>query len=106
MTDVHTPTLHDIAADRDWWLRDGGAHYRELAGWLRGIAAKCRLPNPQRELLVLARRYERRAEQFELRTRRGRSMIARKMSPRPKVAPLSADDKRALDEPAIPAPST
>ena len=70
MTDGHTPTLQDIAVDRDWWLRDSGAHYRELAEWLREIARKCRLPHPQRELLVLTRRYERRAEQFELRTRR------------------------------------
>ena len=66
MTDEHTPTLHDIA-DRDWWLRDSGAHYCELAGWLRGIAAKCRLPNPQQELLKLARRYEGRAGNFERR---------------------------------------
>jgi hypothetical protein len=21
--------------DRDWWQLDGGAHYRELAAWLR-----------------------------------------------------------------------
>jgi hypothetical protein len=38
-----------------------GSHYRELATWLREIAHKCRLPNPQRELLDLARRYEIRA---------------------------------------------
>src|SRR6266550_5532272 len=44
MTDEHTPTLQDIAADRDWRSRDAGKHYRELAHWLRGIAAKCRLP--------------------------------------------------------------
>jgi len=35
-----------------------GKHYRELAHWLRGIAAKCRLPYTQKELLDLARRYE------------------------------------------------
>jgi hypothetical protein len=68
MTDDHTLTLHEIAVDRDWWLRDGGTHYRELARWLRGIAAKCRLPIARRELLNLAGRYERRAEHFELRT--------------------------------------
>ena len=71
MTDDHTPTLQDIAADQDWWLRDGGTHYRELAGWLRGTAAKCRLPIARRELLNLAGRYERRAEHFELQKRRG-----------------------------------
>jgi hypothetical protein len=31
MTDDHAPTLQDIAADQDWWLRDGATHYRELA---------------------------------------------------------------------------
>jgi len=29
---------------------------------LREVARKCRLPNPQGELLTLARRYERRAD--------------------------------------------
>ena len=62
MTDQHTPTLQQIAADRDWWSADAGEHYRELAHWLRGIAAKCRLPYTQKELLELARRYESRAD--------------------------------------------
>jgi hypothetical protein len=39
--------------DRDWWQL-GGTHYRELAGRLREVAGKCRLPNMQRELLDLA----------------------------------------------------
>jgi hypothetical protein len=65
MSDEYTPTSQDIAADRDWWLRNAGAHYREVAHWLRGVAAECRLPNPQRELLTLARRYQRRAEHFD-----------------------------------------
>ena len=65
MLDERTLTLQEIAADRDWWYRNSGAHYREVAHWLRGTAAKCRLPNPQRELLSLARRYERRAERFD-----------------------------------------
>jgi len=65
MSDECTPELHEIAADRDCWFRDAGAHYREVAHWLRGVAAKCSLPNPQRELLSLARRYERRAERFD-----------------------------------------
>jgi hypothetical protein len=46
-------------------LRDSGSHYRELATWLREVAGKCRLPNPQHELLALARRYERIAAQLE-----------------------------------------
>jgi hypothetical protein len=53
--------------DRNWWGSDNGAHYRELAAWLREIAGKCRLPNPQQELLTLARRYERRAQYLERR---------------------------------------
>jgi hypothetical protein len=64
MSDEYTPTSQDIAADRDWWQGDAGKHYRELAHWLRGIAAKCRLPNPQRELLDLARHYDIRANQL------------------------------------------
>jgi hypothetical protein len=62
MTEKHTLTLQDIAADRDWWSADAGKHYRELAHWLRGIAAKCRLPYTQKELLDLARRYDTRAD--------------------------------------------
>ena len=65
MSDDNRPTLQDIAPDRDWWLRDSGSHYRELAAWLRDVAGRCRLPNPQRELLALARRYQRRAEHLE-----------------------------------------
>lgn len=59
MSDEHTPTLQNIATDRDWWSADAGRHYHELAHWLRGIAAKCRLPYTQKELLKLARRYDR-----------------------------------------------
>ena len=65
MSDEHTPTLQDIAADRDWWRGDVGQHYRELAHWLRGIAAKCRFPYTQRELLDLARRYDARADRCD-----------------------------------------
>jgi hypothetical protein len=64
MTDENTPTLQDIAADRDRWSREAGVHYRELAEWLREIALKCRLPYTQRELTALARRYEMRADQL------------------------------------------
>jgi hypothetical protein len=35
--------------------------------WLRGIAAKCRLPYSQRELLDLARRYDARADRLSRR---------------------------------------
>jgi hypothetical protein len=44
---------------------EGGAHYRELAAGLRELAGKCRLPNPRRELLDLARRYENRATELD-----------------------------------------
>jgi len=62
MSDEHTLELQDIATDRDRWSQHAGKHYRELAHWLRGVAAKCRLPNPQRELLSLASRYDRQAD--------------------------------------------
>jgi hypothetical protein len=55
--------------DRDWWQLDG-SHYRELAAWLRELAGKCRLPNPQHELLRLARTYSRRAYHLDRRARR------------------------------------
>jgi hypothetical protein len=60
-------TLHNLAADRDWWSADAGRHYHELAHWLRGIAAKCRLPYSQRKLLDLARRYDARADRLSRR---------------------------------------
>ena len=62
MSDEHTPTLQDIAADRDWWPADAGKRYHELAHWLRVIAAKCRLPYTQKQLLDLAWRYDARAD--------------------------------------------
>jgi hypothetical protein len=61
MSETRTPTYQNVAADRDLWQLDDGTHYRELAHWLRDVARRCRLPNPQRELLALAERYERRA---------------------------------------------
>jgi len=64
MSAEDTRTLN---ADRDYWLLDGGDHYRELAEWLREVAVRCRLPNPQRELLDLARRYEHRADHLQRR---------------------------------------
>jgi hypothetical protein len=64
MSNEHTPTLQQIAADRDWWSADAGKHYRELAHRLRGIAAKCRLPHTQKELLDLARCYDTRADRI------------------------------------------
>jgi len=67
MSYEHTSTLQDIASDRDWWSVDAGKQYRELAHWLRGIAAKCGLPYSQRELLDLARRYDSRADRLSRR---------------------------------------
>ena len=71
MSNEHTPTLQQIAADRDWWSADAGKHYRELAYRLRGVAASCRLPYTQKELLKLAKRYDTRADRL------GRGPIAR-----------------------------
>jgi hypothetical protein len=67
MSDEHTPTLQQIATDWDWWSAHAGTHYHELAHWLRGIAAKCRLPHTQKELLDLARRYETRTDRLNRR---------------------------------------
>jgi len=64
VSDKHTPTLQHTAAYRDWWSANAGKHYGELAHWLRGIAAKCRLPYSQDELLDLARRYDARADRI------------------------------------------
>jgi hypothetical protein len=62
MTDENKFALHDIATNRDLWLSESRWHYQELAAWLREIAGKCRLPNPQKELLDITRLYERRAD--------------------------------------------
>jgi hypothetical protein len=67
MSDEYTPALQHAAADRERWSQHAGKHYRDLAHRLRGIAAKCRLPNPQRELLRLAGRYNRQADHFDRR---------------------------------------
>jgi len=56
-----------MMADRGLWQLTGGEHYRELASGLRELAAKCRLTNPRRELLDLARRFEHRAEELDRR---------------------------------------
>jgi hypothetical protein len=48
-----------MTGDRFWWQE--GMHYRDLAKRLREIARRCPLSNPQQELLDLAERYERRA---------------------------------------------
>jgi hypothetical protein len=64
MSDEHTLTLQQAAADRDWWSAHAGKHYRELAHRLRGIAASCRLPYTQKELLDLARRYDTTADRI------------------------------------------
>jgi hypothetical protein len=65
MSNEYTPILQAAATDRDRWYPNAAAHYRDVAHWLRGVAARCSLPSPQRELLTLARRYERRADRFE-----------------------------------------
>ena len=62
------PTTDDASGvDRRW---PEGAHYRELAHKLRGLACDCCFPNPQQELLSLARRYERRADHLDGRAAR------------------------------------
>ena len=44
-----------MTGDRVWWKE--GRQYRELAASLRDIARKCRIADPQLELIDLARRY-------------------------------------------------
>jgi hypothetical protein len=60
-------------SDPEWYV-SAGAHYSELSAWLREVAGRRRLPNPQRKRLTLARRYERLAARLErkgLLTHRG-----------------------------------
>jgi len=64
MSDEYTLTLQQSAADRNWWSAHAGKHYRDLAHRLRGIAASCRLPYSQGELLDLARRCDARADRI------------------------------------------
>jgi hypothetical protein len=52
-----------MKADRFWW--QDGMQYRDLAKRLREMARRCTLPNPQRELLDLAQRYEGRANDMD-----------------------------------------
>ena len=51
-------------SDPEWYF-SAGAHYRDLSVWLKEVASRCRLPNRQRELLTLARKYERLAARLE-----------------------------------------
>jgi hypothetical protein len=43
-------------------------HYREMTGKLRELARRFRFPGARGELLTLASRYERRADQLEARS--------------------------------------
>ena len=67
MSDEHAPALQDLTANCDYRSQDDQKHYRQVAHWLRGVAAKCHLPDPQRELRDLARRYDLRADHFDRR---------------------------------------
>jgi hypothetical protein len=49
---------------------DGG-HYREMAQKLRELAREFRFPGARKELLNLASRYERRADNLDARTTAG-----------------------------------
>ena len=48
--------------------QSGGQHYREIASKLREIARECRFPGARREILDLATRLERRADDLEPKT--------------------------------------
>ena len=45
-----------------------GQHYREIASKLREIASECRFPGARREILDLASRLERRADDLDGKT--------------------------------------
>jgi hypothetical protein len=47
----------------------GGGHYREMAERLRGLAHLTRSPGIRRELVDLAKRYDRRGDHFDRQTR-------------------------------------
>jgi hypothetical protein len=46
-----------------------GDHYREMAGRLRELARLTHLPGMRRELVDLAKRYDRRGDHFDCRPR-------------------------------------
>jgi hypothetical protein len=46
-----------------------GNHYREMAGRLRGLARLTHSPGIRRELADLAKRYDRRGDHFDRRSR-------------------------------------
>jgi hypothetical protein len=48
-------------------LPGNGAHYREIAHKLRGLARQCHFPGARRELLDLAASFDRRADYFATR---------------------------------------
>jgi hypothetical protein len=47
----------------------GGDHYREMAERLRGLAHLSRSPGMRRELVDLAKRYDRHGDHFDCRSR-------------------------------------
>jgi hypothetical protein len=47
----------------------GGDDYREMADRLRGLARLTRSPGMRRELVELAKRYDRRGDHFDRRSR-------------------------------------
>ena len=50
-------------------LRGDGDHYREIAGRLRELARVKHSPGVRRELVDLAKRYDRRGDHFDRRSR-------------------------------------
>jgi hypothetical protein len=46
-----------------------GDHYREMAGKLRELARQAHSPGMRRELVDLAKRYDRRGDHFDRRVR-------------------------------------
>ena len=53
MRDPADDPEHRMAWSDPEWYFSAGAHYSDLSAWLREVAGRCRLPNPQWELLTL-----------------------------------------------------
>lgn len=88
MSNEYQQNSRYIEQERQRFAATAGPHYRKLAGTLRVLALECRLPNPQRELLSLARRYDRMAEHLNRSARQSPDGGERGLATRPPFAIL------------------
>ena len=66
--DAFVPWMGVAVSESRAALADGD-HYREMAGRLRGLARLTHSPGLRRELADLAKRYDRRGDHFDRRSR-------------------------------------